>query len=222
MVTLTTYSYLECWGFSYLPLANIGDYHTCFWHFGNFCTFTFSDGPLVGRQLNLTQCIAIVPQRGGVEGRGGGTCFLGKDENNDGAKSIVIWLWRWTFWLASLPLYNDDDFSFDNDDDDNGMMDNIHWIWTFWSASLPLRILGYLADCSIDRPPHLHHQLPTASMHSVCNQAFLKFSTTITTYQHRRCSSSHNSLSGIHPLHSPSPYTPTFCSEDHESIPVAF
>ena len=39
-------------------------------------TFTFSDGHMVGGQLNLTQCIAVVPQRGGVEGRGGGTCFF--------------------------------------------------------------------------------------------------------------------------------------------------
>ena len=42
------------------------------------------------------------------------------------------------------------------------------------------------------------------------------------SFCHHRCFSSHNSLRdihSIHPLHSP---TPTFCSEVHQSIPIAF
>ena len=38
-------------------------------------------------------------------------------------------------------------------------------------------------------------------------------------YQHHRCSSSHNSLRGIHSTHK---LRPTFCSEAHQHIPIAF
>ena len=53
-------------------LAHNGDYHTCFWHVGNFCTFTFSDVVIwfVGTESYPVHSSSTTKRRSRRKGRG--------------------------------------------------------------------------------------------------------------------------------------------------------